>query len=205
MNAFILGNTSELKPGHSDIEVVIQNRSGRDMKLKPGTKIGTVIAANIIPTLQVSNNFDVTGQERVSSMLAQLEAIDTLRDTSDMVINDLKDLLQKLNLSGIEEWEPPLQKTAKDLICQFTCIFSQDDVDLGKTSIVKHSIEVNDPVSFKVWYRCILPGMYDEIKVHIQEMVDVGAIRPFKSPWASAIVLVQKKMGNYSFVSTCRN
>ena len=26
MNAFILGNTSELKPGNSDIEVVIQNR-----------------------------------------------------------------------------------------------------------------------------------------------------------------------------------
>ena len=27
-NVFILGNTSELKPGNSDIEVVIQNRSG---------------------------------------------------------------------------------------------------------------------------------------------------------------------------------
>ena len=51
MNVFILGNTSELKPGNSDIEVVIQNRSGRDMKLKPGNEIGTVIAANIIPTM----------------------------------------------------------------------------------------------------------------------------------------------------------
>ena len=28
MNVFVLGNTSELKPGNSDIEVVIQNRSG---------------------------------------------------------------------------------------------------------------------------------------------------------------------------------
>ena len=68
MNVFILGNTSELKPGNSNIEVVIQNRYGRDVKLKPGSGIGTVIAANIIPTMQVSNNFDVTGQERVSSM-----------------------------------------------------------------------------------------------------------------------------------------
>ena len=70
MNVFILGNTSELKPGKSDIEVVIQNRSGKDMKLKPGTQIGTVIAGNIIPTMQVNNDFDVTGQERVSSMSA---------------------------------------------------------------------------------------------------------------------------------------
>ena len=74
-----LGNTSELKPGNSDIAVVIQNRSGRDVKLKPGTGIGTVTAANIIPTTQVSNNFNANGQERVSSMLAQVESTDILR------------------------------------------------------------------------------------------------------------------------------
>ena len=118
MNVFVLGNTSELKPGNSDIEVEIQNRSGRDVKLKPGTKIGTIIEANIIPTMQESNDFDVTGQEGVSSMLAHVESIDILRDTSDMVRNDLKDILQKLNLSGMEEWEPPLQKAAQDLICE---------------------------------------------------------------------------------------
>ena len=112
MNVFVLGNTSELKPGNSDIEVVIQNRSEKDMKLKPGTKIGTVIAANIVPTMQVSNDFDVTGEERVSSMLAQVESVDILQDTSDWARNDLKDILQKLNLSRMEDWEPSLQKAA---------------------------------------------------------------------------------------------
>ena len=107
---FILGNTSELKPGNSDIEVVIQNRSGRDVKLKPRTEISTVTAANIIPTMQVSNDSEVTEKERVSSMLAQVESIDILRDTSDRVRTDLKDILQKLNLSGMEDWEPSLQK-----------------------------------------------------------------------------------------------
>ena len=190
MNVFILGNTSELKPGKSDIEVVIQNRSGTDMKLKPGTKIGTVIADNIVLTMQVSNDFDVTGQERVSSMSAQVESTDILRDTSDVVRNDLKDILQKLNLSGMQEWEPPLQEAAQDLICKFACIFSEDDLDLGKISIVKYSIKVNDPVLFKEQYRHIPPGMYDEVKVHIQEMLDVGAIRPSNKPCASTVVLV---------------
>ena len=109
------------------------------------------------------------------------------------VSNDLKDILQKLNLSRMGELEPPLQQAAWDLIYEFACIFSQDDIDLGKTSIVKHSIKVNDPVPFKKWYRCIPPGLYDEVKVHIQEMLDVGVIRPSNSPWASAVVLVQKK------------
>ena len=48
---FILGNTSELKPGNSNIEVVIQNKSGKDVKLKQGTEIGTVTAANIVPPM----------------------------------------------------------------------------------------------------------------------------------------------------------
>ena len=90
----------------------------------------------------------------------------------------------------MEEWEPPLQQAAQDLICKFACIFSQDDLDLGKTSIVKHSITVNDPVPFKEQYRHIPPGMYDEVKVHIPQMLDVGVIRPSNSPWASAVVLV---------------
>ena len=132
----------------------------------------------------------MTEQERVPIMSAQLESIDILRDTSDMVRNDLKDILQRLNLSGMEEWEPPLQKATQDLICKFTCIFSQDNFDLGKTSIVKHSIKVNDPVPFKEQYRHIPSGMYDEVKVYIQEILDVGAIRPSNTPWASAVVLV---------------
>ena len=38
------------------------------------------------------------------------------------------------------------------------------------TSVIKHSIKVNDPTPFKEHYRCIPPGMYDEAKAHIQEM-----------------------------------
>ena len=41
--------------------------------------------------------------------------------------------------------------------------------------------------------------MYEEVKAHIQEMLDVGAIRPSNSPWASAVVLVWKKDGKLQF------
>ena len=133
--------------------------------------------------MKVSNEAEVTESEIVSSMVAHL-GFHVLKDTSNMVRTELKDILQKLDLSGMKDWEPSLQKAAQELISEFACIFSQDDLDLGRTSIVKHSIKVNDSVLFKEWYRCILPGMYEEVKVHIQEMLDVGAIRPSNSPWA---------------------
>ena len=37
------------------------------------------------------------------------------------------------------------------------------------------------------------------MKAHIQEMLDLGAIRPSNSPWVSAIVLVRKKDGRLRF------
>ena len=131
-------------------------------------------------------------------MSAQVKSTDILGE-APYESRDPKDMLQKLNLSGMEEWEPQLQQDTQDLICKFACIFSQNDLDLGKTSIVKHSLKINDPVPFKEWYRCIPPGMYDEVKAHIQEMLDVGAIRPSNSPWASAVILVCKKDGKLQF------
>ena len=35
--------------------------------------------------------------------------------------------------------------------------------------------------------------MYDDVRAHIQEMLDIGALCKLHSPWASAVVLVQKK------------
>ena len=76
VNVFIPGNSSELRPRRSDVTVVLQNRSKKDVILKPHTKIGTVTAANLVPSNQVSNDFDLQERERVPCMLAQVESTD---------------------------------------------------------------------------------------------------------------------------------
>ena len=81
VSVLILGNTSELKPGTSEVEVVILNRSGKDMKLRPPTEIVTIITANIVPTTEVSNKFDGVDQRRVCCMSVHVGSPDTLRET----------------------------------------------------------------------------------------------------------------------------
>ena len=78
-------------------------------------------------------------------------------------------------------------------------VFSKTDMDMDRTNLVKHHIKLTDPVPFKEAYRRIPPQMYDEVKAHIQEMLDLGIIRPSNSSWASAIVLVRKKDGRLRF------
>ena len=41
--------------------------------------------------------------------------------------------------------------------------------------------------------------MCDDMKAHLQEMLDIGAIRKLHIPWASMVVLVQKKDGSLRF------
>ena len=49
------------------------------------------------------------------------------------------------------------------------------------------------------------PPLVDEVRQHIQEMLDGGAIRPSQSSWCNAIVLVRKKDGSPRFcINFCR-
>ena len=66
------------------------------------------------------------------------------------------------------------------------------DLDLGKTALIKHKIELTDQMPFKEHYRCIPLHMYNDVRAHIQEMLDIGTIHKLHSPWASTVVLVQK-------------
>ena len=70
---------------------------------------------------------------------------------------------------------------------------------MGHTSLVKHKIKLDNYTPFKERYRCIPPNLFEEVKNHLKEMIQVGAIRCSNSPWASAVVLVRKKDGSLLF------
>ena len=108
-------------------------------------------------------------------------------------------ILDLIDLFGLENWLEHLQQEAKEMLKRNAKVFSKTDMDMGRTNLVKHHIKLTDPVPFKEAYRRIPPQMYDEVKAHIQEMLNLGAIRPSNSPWASAIVLVRKKDGRLRF------
>ena len=78
-------------------------------------------------------------------------------------------------------------------------MFAVDDLELGKTDLVKHEIKLDNYVPFKEWYLRIPPHQYEEVRKHLNEMLEIGAIRKSNSPWASAVVLVRKKDGSLRF------
>ena len=113
--------------------------------------------------------------------------------------NRIDKLFAKLDLSGYDHWSKDQKKAVDDCIRWYHHIFAIEDLELGKTDLVKHVIRLNDYTPFKERYRRILPHQYEEVRKHLAEMLKMGAIQKSNSPWASAVVLVRKKDGSLRF------
>ena len=64
---------------------------------------------------------------------------------------------------------------------------------------MKHTIKLTDYTPFKERYCRIPPHQFEEVRKHLEEMLEIGAIKCLNSPWASTVVLVQKKDGSLRF------
>ena len=87
----------------------------------------------------------------------------------------------------------------KELLIEFQDIFALNDIELGKTNLVKHHILVTNPMPFKDRHARIPPSQFEPLRKLLKNMEEVGAIRKSNSPWSSSIVLVKKKDRNLRF------
>ena len=108
-------------------------------------------------------------------------------------------LFSKIDLQGTKGWNDDLKCQTKELFKEYAHIFALDSLDMGHTSLVKHKIKLDNYTPLKECYRCVPPNLFEEVKNHLKEMIQVGAIRFSSSPWASAVVLVRKKDGSLCF------
>ena len=112
----------------------------------------------------------------------------------------LKELHEKLQLEEYTVGSGPELKTELyKLLEEYSFLFAMDSMDLGKTDLIQHHIELTDYTPIKHRYRRIPPHQYDEVRKHLREMLKIRAIRKSNSPWASPIVLVREKDGSLRF------
>ena len=98
-------------------------------------------------------------------------------------------------------WSPQTALKAKRLLMEFHHMFSLEPNEMGCTDTAEHTIELltGEDEPFKERFRRITPHEVEEVRQHIQEMLDGGAIHPSQLPWCNAVVLVQKKDGALRF------
>ena len=102
-------------------------------------------------------------------------------------------LRQDGGLEQLKEWPPELALKFERMLMEHHHIFSLDKNEIGCMDTTEHIIELMDDEPFKEWFRWIAPPLLEEVRENLQDMLDGGAIRPSKSPWCNAIVLIRKR------------
>ena len=170
--------------------------------LEPGSNRVAVGLRNISSKCITIPSRAVVGQLQQAKMVHKIQKAQASKEHDKLGPNGGMEgtwVLDQLNLEGLNTWTADQQQAAKDLLVDSADVFSKNDLDLGKCNILKHNIKITEPQPFKERYRRIPLQLYEKVKSHLQEMVEVRAIRGSFSPWASTVVLVRKKDGGPRF------
>lgn len=89
-----------------------------------------------------------------------------------------------------QEWKVRLRQKLADR----AHVFSTHEWDVGLAKGVEHHIRLSDPRPFKERSRRLSPADIEDVRKHLREMLQAGIIKKSRSPYASPIVIVRKKI-----------
>lgn len=107
----------------------------------------------------------------------------------------LEQIIDKVHESISVEEKQKLANFLKEYQSSFSCSSS----DMGKTDLVKHSINTGNARPIKQPPRRIPLAKMAEVRREIDDMLEREVIETSDSPWSSPIVLVKKKDGTIRF------
>ena len=185
---YVVKTYMELHDGSRNVSVVLRNLMGKLVHLPARRPVARVVAANAIPDATLSREF-----------MRKLDELEPSQEPPQkMMIKDRqKFLLELFRKDGrsdkLKEWQPELALQFEHMLMEHHNIFSLERNE--------HVIELLDTEPFKECFRRIAPPLVEEVREHLQEMLDGGVIRLSQSPWCNAVVLVRKKIGVSGFAS----
>ena len=179
---------TELRKGSNKVVVVVWNNTAYPQTLQKKTPVARAMAIQPVPKTPESG-----------SLLVQDEVCPDPQTPKLKIRQRHCRLFNELDLSALDLWAPELADKACWLLATYHDIFLLDLAELGCTQSTKHTIKVTDDTPFKQQFRWIPPLMVEEVKNHLREMLESGAIRPSQSAWCNAVILVRKKDSGLCF------
>ena len=162
----------------TDIPLVLLNTSEEPVTVYYGSKVATIQSVE----LPATNEMRAVGQEE-----------------SALVNQQQQEVLWGL----VEESAADLSVGEKELfyhlLLSYADVMAFSTADLGKTNRLQHHIRTGNTNPIRQPVRRIPPAQRQEVKQLLAQMLEEGVVEPSTSPWASPVVLVQKKDGTTRF------
>ena len=177
------------------VPVKIFNVSAREVQIEPRTPLCELQEVQVLRNLEFASKENTVGTQEGNSDNGKAQCCQQSVKTDKNY--------ESTQPSGIDLSKSALDDKQKDEMTRFLLkwkhMFSTDITDLGNCDLFKHRINLTDNEPFKEPHRRIPPALFQEVREHILEMLEAGAIRPSKSPYSSNVVIVRKKDGTIRF------
>jgi len=157
------------------IPILLYNPNDEDVEISSNAVIG-----------------ELKGVETVT--MCPSEDIFSARTSGDVKEGELPLHVQELFQRSCENLSADEQNKLRAFMIQFADVFSKGDYDIGSTGLVKHHILTGDARPIKHPPRRMGPEARIAADELVQGLLEKGFISPSKSPWASPIVMVKKRM-----------
>ena len=180
------------------VTLVIQNYGTEPVHLEKGVQLGAVDRTELMTT---SKEEEMTTREEPDCVQEIEEASASVqRLESDLVDKEERKarLLALLDLN-LGRLPPTVQRELETLLASYSDVFALDSSELGTTDVVTHLIVTGDHRPSRQPVRRTPFALREKVDTLVREMLEQKVIEPSESPWASPIVLVQKKNGGVRF------
>ena len=132
------------------------------------------------------------GSERGLDLEKKTFTEDVVEVESDAHYTKLKQHIETLNLSHLDE---AMQQKVRDMLWSKKEAFSSDNGEIGEAKDLIMKINTTDEVPVQKNYYRIPKPLIEEVRNHVQDLLDRGCIKESKSANSSPVVLVRKKGG----------
>ena len=164
-------------PGSNHAEVMLKNITARPITIKQGVKVAVIEAANAVPKIlapkEIGGGIEAvskSAQGGINTKNPETHSSEpegkpkTEVEQTPLSAEQIEVLLTRIGFGeGTKGWTDEQRKEARALLVKYSFLFAMDSMDLGKTDLVKHHIELTNYTSIKDLYRQILPQQYEEV------------------------------------------
>ena len=184
------------------IKINVTNISSIEYVLDSGEDLGTVDEIQSITPLEVKfQKFDEPQNAQVAELTKLETGEDPMQSFRTIEEDDIDDNNKALYKSIKEMEFPELtaeQKNAmRDMLWHEKKAFSCFPDDIGSAQELKLDIHTTDEVPVQRNYNSIPKPLLNDVKQHIQGMLDRKWIQKSQSAWSSPVVLARKKNGSF--------